>query len=477
MFDVCLNKLAIIKMAGSPSQKGMFMQQTVMGKPEQKAIFHEAEQKGLRLAIKGRLVALILMGVWLVASRSGDPLRAIEYLIALGVFAGFGIIHYRIIGSSYDRNWIKYLFIALDIGFLSLLIATQPVFDNVDLPQAVIFRTPIFPFYFIILGVAAFSFSPGLVLWAGICGAAGWLGAFLYAIRGMTQTYDWQDIGTSPDTQTFVTYFFSPDFIGAWSRVQEALALVIVAILIGLVMWRARHTVRRQIEAEQERSAISDIFGQYVPPAVAEVLISKRGSLAPVEREASILFADLADFTKLTETIGPKGIVEVLNTYFDAVSQIITRHHGVITQFQGDAVLATFNVPAEDPDHARCAVRAAREISELVQSRDFAGIHVRTRIGICTGTVIAGSVGGGGRQNYTVHGDTVNMAARLEVMNKELGTDVLISATTVQYLAAEDFRKIGQMDVRGLSEPIDLFTFAAAGELNVPTGNVPATAN
>jgi class 3 adenylate cyclase len=273
-----------------------------------------------------------------------------------------------------------------------------------------------------------------------------------------------------------VTYFFSPDFIGAWSRAQEALSLVVVAILIGLVMWRARHTVRRQIEAEQERSAISDIFGQYVPPAIAEVLISKRGTLAPVEREATILFADLADFTKLTETIGPKGIVEVLNTYFDAVSQIITRHHGVITQFQGDAVLATFNVPVEDADHARCAVRAAREISDLVQSRDFAGIHVRTRIGICTGTVIAGSVGGGGRQNYTVHGDTVNMAARLEVMNKELGTDVLISATTAQYLTAEEFRKIGQMDVRGLSEPIDLFTLATADERNFATGNVPVTA-
>ncbi|SOB95882.1 adenylate/guanylate cyclase domain-containing protein [Thalassospira xiamenensis] len=453
------------------------MQQAVIGKSEQAAIFHEAEQKGLRLAIKGRLVALVLMGVWLVASRSGDPLRAIEYLIALGVFAGLGVIHYRIIGSSYDRNWTKYLFIALDIGFLSLLIATQPVFDHVDLPQVVIFRTPIFPFYFIILGVAAFSFSPGLVLWAGICGAAGWLGAFAYAIRDMEQTYDWQDIGTSPDTQTFMTYFFSPDFIGAWSRAQEALALVVVAILIGFVMWRARHTVRRQIEAEQERSAISDVFGQYVPPAVAEVLISKRGTLSPIEREATILFADVADFTKLTETIGPKGIVEVLNAYFDAVSQIITRHHGVITQFQGDAVLATFNVPVEDADHAGCAIRAAREINDLVHQRDFAGIHIQTRIGICTGTVIAGSVGGGGRQSYTVHGDTVNLAARLEVMNKELGTDVLISGTTTKYLAADDFRKIGQMDVRGLSEPIDLFTFATAGELNVPTGNVPATAS
>ncbi|WP_417816373.1 adenylate/guanylate cyclase domain-containing protein [Thalassospira alkalitolerans] len=446
-------------MAGSPTQKGVLMQETVAAKADQAAIFHDAEQTGLRLAIKGRLVALILMGGWLVVTRASDPLRAIEYLLVLGVLAGFGIVHYKIIGTSRDRNWVKYLFVALDIAFLSLLIATQPVFDTVDLPQAVIFRTPIFPFYFIILGVAAFSFSPGLVLWAGACGVAGWLGAFAFAIRGMEQTFDWKDIGTMPDTQTFVTYFFSPNFVGTWSRLQEALALGVVAILIGLVMWRARYTVRRQIEAEQERRTISDIFGQYVPAAVAEVLISKRGTLAPVEREATILFADLADFTKLTETIGPKGIVEVLNAYFDAVSLIITRHHGVITQFQGDAILATFNVPAEDPDHAGCGVRAAREIADLVQSRNFAGIALRTRIGICTGTVIAGSVGGGGRQNYTVHGATVNLAARLEEMNKELGTDVLIAATTTKHLSGYNFKQIGQMDVRGLAEPIDLYTF------------------
>jgi len=453
------------------------MQQTVIGKSEQAAIFHEAEQKGLRLAIKGRLVALILMGGWLIATRSGNPTLAFEYGTAVAIFAILGVIHYRIIGTAQDRYWVKYLFVALDIGILSALIATQPIFDTVDLPQAVIFRAPIFPFYFVVLGIAAFSFSPGLVLWAGICGVAGWMGAFGFAIRNMPQTYDWGDMGIAPDTQTFMTYFYSPDFIGTGSRIQESIALFIVACLIASVMWRARHTVRRQIEAEQERSAISDVFGQYVPPAVAEVLISKRGTLSPIEREATILFADVADFTKLTETIGPKGIVEVLNAYFDAVSQIITRHHGVITQFQGDAVLATFNVPVEDDDHAGCAIRAAREINDLVHQRDFAGIHIQTRIGICTGTVIAGSVGGGGRQSYTVHGDTVNLAARLEVMNKELGTDVLISGTTTKYLAADDFRKIGQMDVRGLSEPIDLFTFAAAGELNVPTGNVPATAS
>lgn len=435
------------------------MHERAIGSFDQSAIFKKAEQTGLRLAIKGRIVALVLMGVWLIWTRSGDPVRALEYLAAISVFIVLGIIHYQIIGRPTDRNWVKYVFVGLDIAILSVLIATQPVFEHVDLPQAMIFRTPIFPFYFIIIGVAAFSFSPGMVLWAGICGVIGWMGAFGYAIHGMPVTYDWQDIGTNPDTLTFTRYFLSPYFVGVWSRVQESIALLIVAILIASVMWRARHTVRRQLVAEKERETISNIFGQYVPSAVAETLISGRGTLAAVEREATVLFADLAGFTKLTETLGPKGIVEVLNAYFDAVSQIITRHHGVITQFQGDAVLATFNVPAHDPDHAMRAVDAAREIIELVAGRDFAGIDLRTRIGIATGTVIAGSVGGGGRQNYTVHGDTVNLAARLEAMNKEFGTNVLIAQTTTERLDPQSFKHIGAADVRGMSEPIAVFTF------------------
>ncbi|MFH1804993.1 MAG: adenylate/guanylate cyclase domain-containing protein [Pseudomonadota bacterium] len=438
----------------------MKMYDAIAGQPDQAAIFSEAEQTGLRLAIKGRLIALVLMGGWLIATRSGNLELTLQYSGAVAFFAILGVLHSRIIGTPRDRYWIKYLFIALDIGILSVLIAIRPIYENVDLPQAVIFRTPIFPFYFVILGIAAFSFSPGLVLWAGICGVVGWLGAFGYAIRDMPRTFDWGDIGSNPDTETFKTYFFSPDFIGAWSRIQESVIFLIVAILIALVMWRARATVHRQIAAEQDRRTISDIFGQYVPPAVAEVLISERGALAPVEREATVLFADLADFTKLTEKIGPKGIVEVLNTYFDAVSQIITRHNGVITQFQGDAVLATFNVPVEDSDHAGCALRAGRDICDLVAQRDFAGIQIRTRVGICTGMVIAGSVGGGGRQNYTVHGDTVNLAARLEGMNKELGTDILVAATTADRIAHHGLKQIGQVDVRGLSAPIDLFTFA-----------------
>jgi len=144
-------------------------------------MFLRAEQTGLKLAIIGRTAALVLLGIWLVGSRADDPARMINYLIALSVFTALGLIHYSLIVTRFDRPWIKYLFVTLDIAIVSAPVATQPLYASAaDLPPVFIFRLPIFPFYFIVLGVAALSFSPGLVLWAGIAGVLGWLGAFLH---------------------------------------------------------------------------------------------------------------------------------------------------------------------------------------------------------------------------------------------------------------------------------------------------------
>lgn len=145
--------------------------------------FLEAEQAGLRVAIKGRLLALLLLGAFLVLSRIRNPAHALELGLAIAVFAGLSLIHFPLIGTRYDRAWLKYAFIAIDIGILSFLVTTQPIYDSIDVPQTILFRSTVFPFYFLFLGVAAFSFSPGLVLWSGVMGVAGWLGAFAWAIR------------------------------------------------------------------------------------------------------------------------------------------------------------------------------------------------------------------------------------------------------------------------------------------------------
>ena len=424
--------------------------------------FREAEQAGLQIAIKGRTAALLLLGAFLVLSRSANPQHAFELGLGIAGFTALGLIHFVLIGSRFDRPWLKYAFVMFDIMVLSMLMATQPLFETTDVPQVITFRNAVFPFFFLILGVAAFSFSPGLVIWAGIVGVVGWLSAFTWAIRDMPERLEWRDIGPSPTTEHFLSTFLNPNFVGTGSRIQEALAYLLVSVLIAIVMWRARATVRRQWELDQERRTLSEVFGQYVPKAIADRLISDRGLLEPVEGTATVLFIDVAGFTKMTEVNGPGRVVSVLNAFFDEATATITRHDGVVTQFIGDAIMATFNLPAKDPKHATNAVRAALEIIELAAKRSFDGQQLNIRAGVATGPVIAGSVGGGGRQTYSLYGDTVNLAARLEALNKEHGTHILLDKVTVERLTDFPTYEIGLVDVRGFSERVAIFTTSSA---------------
>ena len=434
--------------------------------------FREAEQAGLRIAIKGRLVALALLGAFLVLSRLADPEHALDLGFGIAGFAALGLIHFALIGSRYDRAWLKYAFITLDIAILSLLMATQPIYDTIDVPQAMSFRNSVFAFYFLILGIAAFSFSPGLVLWSGIMGVAGWLGAFAWAVRDMPVRLDWSDVGTAPTTEHFLSIFLSPNFVGTGSRIQESVTYLVVAVLIAAVMWRARRTVRRQLELDEEQRTLTDVFGRYVPKTIADALITHRGLLEPVEGTATVLFIDVAGFTKMTEASGPRRVVGVLNAFFDQATETITRYDGVVTQFIGDAIMATFNLPAKDPEHAAKAVCAALDIVDLVANQTFNGEQLEIRAGIATGPVIAGSVGGGGRQSYSLYGDTVNLSARLEALNKEHGTQILIDAATVKRLPDVPLHEIGRIAVRGFSEPAAVFTPIAetSTELKLRTG-------
>ncbi len=179
---------------------------------------------------------------------------------------------------------------------------------------------------------------------------------------------------------------------------------------------RLRDEVMKQLEF------ISDIFGKYVPESVAKQIVADGGALEPKQSVATILYTDIESFTTTAESIPPKQVVQMLNEYFPAVIEPISRFGGVVNQFQGDAMLVTFNVPLEDADHAQNAVNAAIGIQQASSGRTFAGVPLRTRIGVNTGEVIAGNIGAGDRFNYTVHGDAVNLAARLEQLNKDHGT-------------------------------------------------------
>jgi class 3 adenylate cyclase len=208
----------------------------------------------------------------------------------------------------------------------------------------------------------------------------------------------------------------------------------------------------------RERRLIRETLGRFVPEKVASSLLRGGGDIPVQQTEATILFCDIEGFTRLTETLGPVKIVEVLNAYFSDMVDILERRGGVVTQFQGDAILATFNVPITDPGHAAHALAAACEMLDEVSATRYDDVALNVRIGINSGEVVAGAIGAKGRLNYTVHGDAVNLAARLEALNKEYGSRLLVSESTATKIEASELVAVGETAVRGQTRSIRLFS-------------------
>jgi class 3 adenylate cyclase len=211
------------------------------------------------------------------------------------------------------------------------------------------------------------------------------------------------------------------------------------------------------VKGLKERERIMDLFGRVVPTAVAHRMLNSPEELAPQKVDATVLFCDLVGFTTLCEELGPDHLVQVLNAYFTDMVDIIQQQGGIVTQFQGDAILAVFNVPLADPGHPIKALAAARTMQAHLENHSYVGHSLAIRVGIATGPVIAANVGAASRMNYTVHGDTVNLAARLENLNKTYGTKIIVSAETAEQSDAPDLASLGLVDIRGQAEPTEVF--------------------
>lgn len=217
------------------------------------------------------------------------------------------------------------------------------------------------------------------------------------------------------------------------------------------------------VEGLRERERIRETFGRYVDESVAATILRRQGDGERIAEvgEATILFTDIAGFTTIAEHLPPHDLVAALNEYLETVLTPIRLHGGIVNTFIGDGLFASFNMPLACEDHPAAAVRAAIDIQRAVGSRTFGGLGVAfaTRIGISTGRVIGGDIGAGKRMTFTLLGDTVNLAARLEELNKEYGSRILVSESTCN--ACGDrfaFKPLGRVAVRGRSDPVSLFS-------------------
>ena len=217
------------------------------------------------------------------------------------------------------------------------------------------------------------------------------------------------------------------------------------------------------VEGLRERERIRETFGRYVDESVASTILHREGQgvLAGETREATILFTDIAGFTTIAEYLAPDRLVTALNEYLETVLEPIRAHGGVVNTFIGDGLFASFNMPLVCENHGAAAVRAAIDIQRAVGGRTFGneGVAFATRIGISTGNVIGGSVGAGQRMSFTLLGDTVNLASRLEELNKQHDTRILVSESTCTACNGEfKFDALGTVAVRGRSDAVAIFS-------------------
>ena len=195
------------------------------------------------------------------------------------------------------------------------------------------------------------------------------------------------------------------------------------------------------VEGLRERERIRETFGKYVSPEVRDEILAGRAATAGMLREVTILFADLRDFTPWVEASPPAGVVADLNAYFGEMDAAIRALGGLVLQFIGDEIEAVFGAPVARLGHANDAVEAARAMRARLaawnaERRSAGRRELHHGIGIHTGTVIAGNIGGGERLSYALVGDAVNVASRIQSLNKELGTTVLVSGATCARMAS-----------------------------------------
>jgi adenylate cyclase len=414
------------------------------------AIQDQQERSEVLISVIQLLVVSIFGLLYMVSPKTfSDDVIFTPVPWVLGVYLAFSLLRFSLSMKRELPDWMLYLSAIADITLLMGLIWSFHV--QYDQPPSFYLKAPTLLYVFIFIAIRALHFDPRFVVATGLSAAMGWGIMMLYVL--FSNPVDMMI------TRDYVEYLTSNSMlIGA--EFDKIISILIVTGVLALVLRRARKLL---FDSVIEGSAARDL-SRFVPEAVAQqVTRSEEGATTGKGEvnETTILFTDIEGFTAISETLAPEQLIAALNEYFTLISKPIDDCGGVISQFQGDAVLATFNVPRPDANHASNAVKAALGIQRALEGKLFGdGVQFNTRIGINSGPVVGGLVGSGDRVGYTVHGDNVNLTARLEQLNKDYGTRIIISEQTRALIepGEYEFRALGEVSVRGRQVPVRIYT-------------------
>jgi adenylate cyclase len=398
------------------------------------------ERVGIRLATYARFIAIAIIAIWVVAQNwSEGPATVVYYLAILLGFVAIGVAQLLLSESRHRRPWQKFAFLACDVGLLSYTISSFAPALPYAIPPAMPLRFAGFPYFFVILGGAVLTFSPALVLWFGIAASFAWSGGVLSVLM-QPGSFGFARLGAAiEDPTTWMSIVLDPDYVNPDNFVAQLIALVVVSAIVASAVWRARRLVLRQVEVERERSNLA----RYFSPNMIDELIRADASHGAVRvQNATILFADIVGFTRLTEGLAPAQIVTILRAFYSRMAQAVFAHGGSLDKYSADEVVATFGMPQPGPRDAAnalaCAVAMHDAITRWNAERAKAGgVAIELSIGLNYGAAALGNVGDEQRYEFAVVGDTVNLARLLEREGHDLEAGIIAADSLVQQIRAE----------------------------------------
>ncbi|MCC5816645.1 MAG: adenylate/guanylate cyclase domain-containing protein [Leptospira sp.] len=286
---------------------------------------------------------------------------------------------------------------------------------------------------------------------------AGIFSTFLFMICFFTLRHDHPEAIANKLQMVGLSYFIEISFY-----------IIITGLLSGLIANQARKMLAKLLDSVKKNEFVTNVLGEYVSQEVKNKILDEGGlQIEGEEKEITVLFADLRNFTTISEDRTPKEIVSILNEYFDTMVETIQKNGGVIDKFIGDAIMAYFGAPIHMNNPQQKAFNAAKEmmlnINEINIKLGKRNLPIlKQGIGLHHGVVVIGNIGSKTRKNYTIIGDTVNLASRLESLTKEIGKELIISDAVIKNLDIQDqnkFEIIRDINIRGKKDLISVYSY------------------
>jgi adenylate cyclase len=420
--------------------------------------FTEESRSGIKHATVARSLALLAFAGWVLLMQ--DFPRAWFFIGLLTALLVVGIAHGFVSLRMAPRIWPSMLFMLADSCLLAYVLAAPNPFMTAPLPAPLSLRLGNFPFFYALLAASLLTYSPRLVLWCGVTGAAAWGGAVAWtaSLPDSRTQFDIVDWGAMKPAG-HMPFRMDPYFVTLTQHLKETFIFLIVAGILATVVWRARRLALRHAMAERERANLARHFS----PNMVDMLASSDEPLGAVRRQkVAVLFADIVGFSGLAERLGPEQTMDMLRKTHSLVAEQVFAHGGTLDKYIGDAVMATFGVPIVGPEDAANAIACARSIRDaLAANNPLESDPIKVGIGAHFGEVVIGDIGDERRVEFGVIGDTVNVASRLEGLTRVLGpviiSEELFTAAGLTGPDANGFRRVPAQKLRGREEAIDIW--------------------